>query len=248
MEAIQLNHALRPHRYASGGISVTPDPPQVGVATTVSLYLKNAGSKPVTVSRIETMIAQFGMGVAWEELPALGPFQLPADPNHIEKVSMLWTPRVGGHRCVRANVHVETLPTPLRIGRNLHVIESEVERARWQVPFRLGNPEEERRPIILAVDGSTEAIAHLFVKGRMVHAGEPIWLDPKEEVEAFVLLRAHPHGELKMVHAIEASIEGRFIDGIQIVVHRPAPVEHPERYSRSMVRHTEQALVPIMTR
>ncbi|MBV9231872.1 MAG: hypothetical protein JOZ18_21360, partial [Chloroflexi bacterium] len=206
MEAIQLNHAARPHRYACAGITINPNPPQVGVVTTLGLTLKNAGPKPVTISRIETMIAQFGVGVAWEQLPALGPFHLPADPNYIEEVTMQWTPQKGGHRCVRANIHIETLPQPLQIGRNLQVIESGAAQTNWDVPFRLGNPQDQRMPIILEIGGnSPQAIdAYVMDNGRMVRSGEPIWLNAKEEVDAMLLLRARTNAALESVSTVEA--------------------------------------------
>ena len=149
MEAIQLNGLMQPHRYACRGISVNPDPPRVGEVTTLALALKNSGSQPITIKRIEFMVAQFGMGVRWEQLPAVEQLTLPASPAHIEEIAVQWTPTIGGHRCVRAAIHSDVLPHPLRIGRNLHVIESTAERNFWQVPFRLGNPENERMPVVL---------------------------------------------------------------------------------------------------
>lgn len=234
MEAIQLNNgryhvARASHRYACGGIFVTPDPPQVGVATTLGLYLKNAGTEPVTVSRVETMVAQFGMGVGWEQLPPLGPFHLPANPEHGEEITCEWTPLTGGHRCVRALIHVETLPQPLRVGRNLQVIESQAERSHWHIPFRLGNPEAERKPVVLEIAGNMRDVidAHVLVNSRLARPGEPIWLDPREEVDAALLVRARTGSALASINTIEATIDGRFVDGIQVVVHRPAHIVHP---------------------
>lgn len=225
MEAIQLvDHVPRPHRYASGGLVVTPNPPQVGVATTIALYLKNTAEKPITVTRIETMVAQFGMGVHWEQLPAVGPFHLPADSNHVEQVKVEWTPLKGGHRCVRAYIHTDTFPGPIMVGCNLHVIEAEAEQTRWRVPFRLGNPEDRRVPVALDIGGSgSPGVAiHAVVNGRLVRPGEPIWLNAREEVDAELLVQARTAAEIDRVTTVEATIEGRFIDGIQVVVHRPA--------------------------
>ena len=224
MEAIQLDNVGHPHPYACGGIIVTPDPPQVGVPTTLALYLKNSGPKPVVVKRIEIMIARFGMGVAWEELPPPGPLNLPADPNHVEEVKVEWTPTQGGHRCVRAAIHTETLPRPLRVGRNLHVIESTEDRTRWQVPFRLGNPKNERLPVYLEVGGNDPGAteAHVIIAGRMLRPGQPVWLSPKEEVDAVLFIRARSDAALESVNTVEATIAGQFLDGIQVVVHRPA--------------------------
>src|SRR5712692_2329155 len=147
MDAIQLNGSARHHPYACRSLVVTPNPPQVGVVTTLALRLTNPGPGPIVVNRIEMMVARFGMGVGWEELPAIGPLHLPEDRNHIEEVSIEWTPTEGGHRCVRAAIHVDSLPLPLRVGRNLEVLESTGERAMWRVPFRLGNPTHERAPV-----------------------------------------------------------------------------------------------------
>src|SRR5947209_16688609 len=229
MEAIQFNQFDHRQRYASGGIIVSPNPPQVGTPTTIELHLQNPGPGALTISRIETRVAQFGMGVAWEELPQLGPFHLPVNPAHVEKITQQWTPQVGGHRCVRANIFTDQLPQPLRIGRNLHVIEAEAEMVRWQVPFRLGNPKQERKPVVLTVeqDHPREVLAMVMVKGRIVHVGEPIWLAAREEVDASLLLRARTRSAIESINNIEASIDGHLIDGIQIIVQRPAQLQHP---------------------
>jgi hypothetical protein len=226
MDDMQLNRMMRRRAYTSQSIAVYPDPPQVGEATTIRIHLKNPGSEAVTVSRVETMIAQFGMGMSWEQLPVLGPFHLPADPNYIEKITMEWTPKLGGHRCLRANIHIETLPTPLRIGRNLQVIESEAERARWNIPFRLGNPEAERAPVALEVGGENldGMMAHLIVGQGVIQPGEQVWLNPGEEVDARLLVRARTPDAIASVHTVEAFINGRFLDGIQVEIHRPALV------------------------
>jgi hypothetical protein len=229
METIQFNQFDHRQRYASRGIIVSPNPPQVGTPTTIELHLQNPGPGALTISRIETRVAQFGMGVTWEELPQLGPFHLPANPAHVEKITQQWTPQVGGHRCVRANIFTDQLPQPLHIGRNLHVIEAEAEMVRWQVPFRLGNPEQERKPVVLTVeqDHPREVLAIVMVKGRIVPVGEPIWLAAGEEVDASVLVRARTRSAIESINNIEASIDGRMIDGIQIIVQRPAQLQHP---------------------
>jgi hypothetical protein len=230
MEAMQLNQFdHHRQRYASRNIIVSPNPPQVGTPTTIELQLQNPGPEAFTISRIETKVAQFGMGVTWEELPQLGPFHLPANPAHVEKITQQWTPLVGGHRCVRASIFIDHLPQPLCIGRNLQVIEAEAEMVRWQVPFRLGNPEQERKPVILTVeqDHPREVLAMVMVKERIVHIGEPIWLAAGEEVDALLLLRARTHSAIESINNIEASIDGRLIDGIQIIVQRPAQLQHP---------------------
>ncbi len=241
MQAIQLNDRMRINAYACRGISVTPNPPQVGVPTTIALYLKNPDTRPATVTRIETMIAQFGMGLAWEQLPVVGPFQLPADSNHIEEVNLQWTPQTGGHRCVRANIYIETLPQPLHTGCNLHVIESEAERSMWHVPFRVGNPGAERAPVALEIGGQNldGLMARVMVGQRMVRPGELVWLNPEEEVDAQLLLRARTPDAIESIHTVEAFINGRFIDGIQVEIHRPAFVARP------IMSHAEPAVEPV---
>lgn len=237
MDDMQLNRMMRRRAYTSQSIAIAPDPPCVGEASTITLHLKNPGSEAVTVSRVETMIAQFGMGMSWEQLPVLGPFHLPADPNYIEEIAMEWTPKQGGHRCLRANIHIETLPTPLRIGRNLQVIESEAERRRWHIPFRLGNPEAVRAPVALEVGGENLAgmMAHLIVGQREIQLGEQIWLNPGEEVDARLLVRAHTPDAIASIHTIEAFINGRFLDGIQIEIHRPALVAQSHRHHAAQI-------------
>ncbi len=193
------------YRYTCAGIGITPNPPQVGVPTIISLRLKNSSTEPLTVSRIEVKIAQFGMGVAWEELPVIGPLHLPSDPEHIEEVKIQWTPLTGGHRCVRATIYIETISLPIHAGCNLHVIESEAERAHWTIPFRLGNPEKERMPIVLSISGNDPTVdARVIIAGRMQQAGDPIWLNPHEEVDALLLLRARTNAALASVTSVEA--------------------------------------------
>ncbi len=242
MEDMQLDRVMRRRAYSSQSIAVTPDPPRVGEVTTITMHLKNPGPEPATVSRIETMIAQFGMGMRWEKLPVVGPFQLPADPNHIEEVKLEWTPKQGGHRCLRANIHIETLPDPLRIGRNLQVIESEAERARWHVPFRLGNPAAEPMPVALEIGGENldGLVAHMLVGQRMIQPGEQIWLNPGEEVDAQLLVRARTDDAVASIHTVEAFINGRFLDGIQVEIHRPALVARPPLYHAAHMQEHEE--------
>lgn len=244
MDDMQLNRMMRRRAYTSQSIAVNPDPPQVGEATTIRIHLKNPGSEAVTVSRVETMIAQFGMGMSWEQLPVLGPFHLPADPNYVEEITMEWTPKQGGHRCLRANILIETLPTPLRIGRNLQVIESEAERRLWNIPFRLGNPEAVRAPVALEVGGENLGgmMAHLIVGPRMIQPGEQIWLNPGEEVDARLLVRAGTPNAIASIHTIEAFINGHFLDGIQVEIHRPALVAQPPLYRAAQIPEPREVL------
>jgi hypothetical protein len=231
MEALRLTRSARPHPYACRALDVSPNPPEVGKVTTISLALENPEPAPLTVNRIELRIARFGMGVAWEELPPLGPFQLPADPNHIEHVRTEWTPTDGGHRCVRGTISVEGLTQPLRVGMNLHVIESAAERTHWRIPFRVGNPEPERQPLVLQVAGNPDLVeARLMVGRRPIQPGDPLMLEGGEEREAMLLLHATTEEALEAVNTVEAFLGGRFLDGIQVEVHRPARItsHHPE--------------------
>jgi hypothetical protein len=233
MAAIQPGQFDHRQRYASRNISVSPNPPRVGVPTTIELQLQNPGPEALTISRIETKVAQFGMGVAWEELPLIGPFHLPANPEHIEKITQQWTPQTGGHRCVRASIFIDQLPHPLYIGRNLQVIEAEAEMVRWQVPFRLGNPEPEPKPIVLTLEQTRphEVLATIMVKERVAPVGVPIWLAAGEEVDAILRLRARTREAIESINNIEASIDGRLLDGIQVILRRPAQLQYPVHHS-----------------
>jgi hypothetical protein len=224
MEAIHINGATQLHPYACHGISVTPNPPRVGEVTTLALALKHSGPEPMTIDRIEFKLAGFGMGVRWEELPPVEQIHLPADPEHVEEVSVEWTPTTSGHRCVQATIYATPLPQPLRIRRNLHVIESAEASSTWHVPFRLGNPEDERMPVVVEVGGNaTDSImTRLVVNRRLVQAGQPVWLDAREEVEAMLILHARTREAIEAVRTVEARIMGRLIDGIQVEVRRPA--------------------------
>jgi hypothetical protein len=70
--------------------------------------------------------------------------------------------------------------------------------------------------------GSPGLAIHAVVNGRLVRPGEPIWLNAREEVDAELLVQARTAAEIDRVTTVEATIEGRFIDGIQVIVHRPA--------------------------
>lgn len=241
MEAIELSSVI-PRRYACRSISVTPSPPRVGEATTLALAFKNTGPEAITLNRIQFMIAAFGMGLGWEQLPVIEHLCLPADPQHVEEVAAEWTPTRGGHRCVRVVIESDVLPQPLRIGRNLQVIESTADRSAWHVPFHLGNPENERMPVMLELGGdNTDGVdAIILINGRPVDRGQPVWLDAGEAVDARLRLHARTHEAIEAVKTVEASIQGRFIDGIQIEVYRPAFI------SRSPMREPEHIDEPVI--
>jgi hypothetical protein len=250
MEAIQLSGVTLLDRYACRSISVDPSPPRVGEATTLALAFKNTGPEAITLNRIQFMVAAFGMGLGWEQLPAIEHLCLPADTRHVEEVAVQWTPTRGGHRCVRVIIESDVLPQPLRIGRNLEVIESTADRSTWHVPFHLGNPENERMPVMLELGGDTTdgVDAIVLINGRPVHRGQPVWLNPGEAVDARLLLRARTPEAIGAVKTIEASIQGRFIDGIQIEVYRPAsigrsPLREPERGMGSKLEHIDEPAI-----
>ena len=226
MDALSLQ-PQRQHlaqRYTSNSISVNPNPPRVGVPATISLTLKNSLLQPVTVERIEIMVAQFGMGVAWEHLPDIGPVQLAADPDTIAEIEAHWTPLAPGHRCVQSTIHVENFSEPLHARRNLQVIEAHSSQTLWQVPFRLGNPSHERKPIVLMLNDEHAEQVHtrIHVNSRFMLPGEEIWLDAQEEVDAHVVIMARTTEAFSSISNIEALLGGDFLDGIQVGVQRPA--------------------------
>lgn len=231
MKAIIPNQPTRSRPYAWGSITVNPDPPRVGEATEIVFPLANPGPDDIIVERIEAKVALFGIGLEWESLPRIGPYCLPADPRNIERAALTWTPTSGGHRCVRAAIYVRGLRQPCQVGRNLHVIEAATEEDFWTVPFYLGNPDAAPAPIMLHTGGNDRAAldAAVRIRDRVVPLDQPIWLGPHEQVEASLLLRARVDAPLAHLRTLEATIHGRFIDGIEVIVHRPARLtsEHP---------------------
>ncbi|MBE3560424.1 MAG: hypothetical protein IMW89_14545 [Ktedonobacteraceae bacterium] len=229
MKPMQIGR-MHPHPYASRDIAVEPNPPQVGVPTRLMMRLNNPGTEPLVVQRVEMKIARFGMGMAWESLPPLGPFRLPPDPEYIEEVTVEWTPTEGGHRCVRAALFIETLPQPLRAGRNLYVIESPAEQHIWSIPFHVGNPTGRAAPFTFAFKGELPdgISARLVAEHRALKPGEQLWLEAGQELPAVLRLLAHDERELHTIHSIEAFLGGQFLDGIQVELHRPALVSSTE--------------------
>ena len=225
MQAIVPNRPTRMRPYAWDSMTVNPNPPRVGEATRISFPLTNPGPGEVVVERIHVGVALFGIGVPWEEIGTIGPIRLAPDPTHIEEASIDWTPTTGGHRCVRARIHVQDVALPLQLGCNLDVIEAGADEALWRLPFRLGNPDRVRQAIVLRMETAGEAEglgALLLAAGRVVPAGQPIWLKPGEVVDAEVRFAAAPGPALDAVQRVEGWIGGRMIDGIQVTVHRPA--------------------------
>jgi hypothetical protein len=197
------------------------------------------------VERIVTHVAQFGIGVPWEDLDPIGPFELPGDPQQIVHASLDWTPQKGGHRCLRAEIHVRDALTPLRVGRNLDVIQASEHEHTWRIPFQLGNPEGEVAPIMIRMAAEDDAALEmaLHIAGRPLRAGEPVWLRPGEVVPAELELHAAAGPALEAVRAVEGFIAGRLIDGVQVMVSRPAVVQSTwHTPDLDMVRAREPAL------
>lgn len=222
MQAIIPNRPTRVLPYAWDSISVNPDPPRVGEVTKISFPLMNPGRSELVVERIDVQIARFGMGVRWEQLRSLGPFRLPADSRRVEEIVFEWTPKEGGHRCVRAAIHVRGMATPLQVARNLNVIHCAEHEELWRVPFRLGNPERQAAPIVLRLGGGDYLSAGVRIEGRPLQPAQPIWLAAGQEVDAELVVHAHCRGALAHARTVEAYIHDRFIDGIQVRVERGA--------------------------
>src|SRR5260370_42392496 len=109
------------------------------------------------------------------------------------------------------------------MGCNLEVIESTADRRTWQVPVRLGNPENERMPVTLELGGDNAdgVDAVVLINGRPVGAGRPVWLNAREEVEARLVLHARTEGAVRALKTVEAHIQGRLIGGLPGGRYRP---------------------------
>jgi hypothetical protein len=234
MRAIVPNRPAQARPYAWTQVRVEPNPPRVGSPMRITYPLSNFESYPVVVERIVTRLAHFGMGVPWEELAPIGPFELPPDPRHVVEATQDLVPQTGGHRCIRAQIFVEHMPEPLTVGRNLDIIEANADDTIWRVPFHLGNPGTVAAPIAVrmaALDASDVLQAQLRVAGRALRPGEPVWLRPGEVVPAELELLAEEGPALEAVRTVEAIVAGRLIDGIEIHLSRPAVSVRPTYYS-----------------
>src|SRR5579885_2035588 len=136
------------HLYTSGGITIVPDPPQAGVPTGITLNVTNTRTEPITVERIEVLIARFGIGMAWKHLPPLGPFTIPAQQS--QQMRCVWTPASSGPYCVRVRIHSASA-TSLCVGRNVRAIEAATA-GFWRTPFALGNPEDHPAAVQLVIE------------------------------------------------------------------------------------------------
>ena len=246
MQAIIPHHPARSRPYAWGSISVDPDPPRVGEQATIVFPLHNPDPDEVVVKRIEVRVAQFGIGLAWEELGTIGPFRLPPDSGILRDATVMWTPRVGGHRCVRAYIHVAGMRQPLLVGRNLHVIQAREDEDVWYTPFLLGNPEPVAAPVALRLGGNNprDLDAAVRIGGKRVPLDRPLWMEAGETVQAELELRAATEGALDHVRTLEASAHGRLIDGIEVLVQRPARLaasDQPEAGIHVAVDMVEEA-------
>lgn len=224
MQAIIPQRPARSRPYAWGSITVDPDPPRVGEPATICFPLHNPDPDEVVVERIEVRVALFGIGVEWQDLGSIGPFRLAAVSGIVRDATMAWTPSAGGHRCVRANIYVAGVARPLLVGRNLHVIQAREDEEVWRTPFFLGNPEPVAAPVALRLGGNDprDLDAVVRVGGQRVPLDRPLWLDAGETLRAELELRAVTERALDHVRTVEASVHGRLIDGIEVVVRRPA--------------------------
>jgi hypothetical protein len=238
-------------RYASTGMVITPNPPRVGEMTTITYYLQNMEPRPITVRAIETCISAFGMGTAGEKLPKLGPLVLPADPAHIEEVHLEWVPLRGGHRCVRAFIYLEGRAQPLWLGCNLQVIEAAADIFFWRVPFRVGNPTAKPQPLSLTL--STSPVEGLQIAVDMPGArpaggrhgpgrSQSYWLQPYEEREALLIVRAATPEAFESISDVQAWLGDQFLDGIRVIIRRPAQVRPSREPSMRRARLLERSM------
>ena len=226
MQAILPNAHSRSRPYAWGMITVEPEPPRVGREASIRFPLANPGPDLVVVEQITVKVALFGIGVEWEEIGTLGPIHLEPEPGAVNTYAIAWTPTIGGHRCVRATLDVKGRDEPLIVGRNLHVIEASADEDVWLQPFQLGNPRPEATPIVLTLGGNhqNDLRGAVYVAGHEVTASQPVWLRGGEVVAAELVLMARTDDAIDAIRTLEASRGGELIDGIEIIVRRPARV------------------------
>ena len=224
MQAIIPNLPTRSLPYAWKSISMTPDPPRVGERICIDFPLHNPGPDTVTVERISSQVALFGIGLDWEALPEIGPFVLPPDPHGVVHAQTFWTPTIGGHRCVRAHMHVARQSGVFTVGRNVQVIDAVEGEDAWNVPFKLGNRSARRRAYVFTIGGNDLASvgAQLWIHGRGITLDDPVWLHGYERVDAVLRLSAHTSSRLQHTRTVEAWTEGQLVDGIAVMVRRPA--------------------------
>nr|BBH95249.1 hypothetical protein KTA_34480 [Thermogemmatispora argillosa] len=230
--------ARRRLRFAAEGLEIVPNPPRAGEAATVHLFLCNEEPQPLTVRTITPRIYYFGIGACqYESLPERGPLTLPPDPTHVETLTWHWLPRSAGHRCLRIHLDIEGWEQPWIVGRNLRVIRATAEAYRWQIPFHLSNPTEQAQPLRLRLHTQSADLSErtrrvwieLPGKSGILSSGQALWLQPREEHEALLVIRAHRFATeaFELVSDVEAWLGDEFLDGIRVIVQRHAPVAQP---------------------
>ncbi len=165
------------------------------------------------------------MGVAWEQLPVVGPLTIA--PGKTETITVEWTPYTGGHRCVKAQLDLGNGLT-LSARCNLNIVRSPAEQDAWLARFQVGNPTAERAALRFITAGEAEQL-HPFLRiNQHSHAlDEPLWLDPGEVAPAIVLLRARSLEAIETQWTMEAWMHGTLLDGIGISISRPAKIMPP---------------------
>lgn len=204
------NHRL----YACAGITVVPDPPQVGVPTTISLKLMNNGAEQISIQHIELLVARFGIGMNWEYLTTVGALNIPAYER--AQVSSAWTPAFSGHCGVRAHIMTNLSDAPAHVGRNLRIMKA-ITPGIWRTPFVLGNPLDQPAEIQLVIEHDPRLVAMLIVNERALVSGETIALAGREETEGVLLLLAPTDEVLISMTTVEAFIVGQFVDGMAVL-------------------------------
>ncbi len=246
MQAIIPHHPTQSRPYTWRCIDVTPNPPRAGEPVTIGFPLLNPDSDEVVVERIAVRVALFGIGVTWCDLGSIGPFRLPPRSGVVRDAAITWTPDTGGHRCVRASIAVAGMPDPLVVGRNLHVIQASADEEVWRTPFLLGNPEPVPAPVALHLGGNDprDLDAVVRVGGQRMPLQRPIWLGAGEVLRAELELRAVTERALDHARTLEGSIRGRLLDGIEVIVRRPARLlesDRPEVCAHTAVDMVEEA-------
>jgi len=213
--------------YTSRGLTIDPEELRVGQQATITLHLQNIGDGPIAIRKIEPKVAEYGIGVSWSDLPTIeDQIYLPADPVKIQTVTIPWTPTRSGNRCFRAFLHTSyCIHQAICIGRNLQILEAAAEENQWRIPFKLGNPKGTRLPVYPVLRGvSREVTADILIQETRVESGQTIWLNPGQEVNGVVFLKAQTDDAIKTAVRVEAVIgfDRQFLDGLEIEVARPA--------------------------
>lgn len=232
MQAIDPGRRVSIRPYEWSHIGINPNPPRVGEPMVIDLPFSNSTPEVIEIERVEVGLANFGIGVPWQEVATLGPLTLLPDPAAIVHATASWTPDKPGHRCVRAHISIKEQPATLTVGRNLNIMQAGAYEDTWNVRFHLGNPTRETAPITLRQEDAPTLAGHLWVRGQPVHARQPLWLRPGEVVEAVVRLRAQTQDGFEADWRLEGFVGDTLIDGIIVRVHREAAVSSAARTRR----------------